>query len=47
MAATGEEIRDPAAAAGETASPTTTGDRDSQPAQALSDQRAARPATVE
>ena len=32
------EIRDPAAAAGTTASPTTTGDRDSQPAQALFNQ---------
>jgi len=41
------EIRGPAAAAGATASPTTTGDRDSQPAQALLDQRARSLATVE
>jgi len=41
------DIRDPAAAAGATASPTTTGDRDSQPVQALFDQRARSLATVE
>ena len=40
------EIRDQAAAAGATASLTTTGDRDSQPAQALFDQRAGPLATV-
>ena len=41
------EIRGPAAAAVETASPTTTGDRDFQPAQTLFDQRARSLATVE